>query len=59
MSSVPYGGFRAIYSLDFKSRELYHLLIEISLLNIKSRKIYDFLVEINCIVGVSLSLNLT
>lgn len=39
MSSVLYGGFHAIYSLDFKSRKLYNLLIEISLLDIKSRKI--------------------
>lgn len=47
MSSVLYGGFHAIYSLDFISRKLYNLLIEISLLNIKSRKICDLLVWIN------------
>lgn len=47
MSSVLYGGFHAIYSLDFKSRKLYDILIEISLLDIKRGKILYILVEIN------------
>lgn len=60
MSPVLYGGFRAIYSLDFISRKLYNLLIEISLLDIKSRKTYDLLVRINyCFFFFILSLNLT
>lgn len=47
MSSVLYGGFHAIYSLDFKSRKLYDILIEISLLDIKRGKILYILMEIN------------
>lgn len=47
MSSVLFGGFHAIYSLDLKNRKPYNLLIETGLLDMKSRKIYDLLVEIN------------
>lgn len=54
MSSLLYGGFHAIYPLDFKSRKLCHLLIEINLLDIKSRKIHDLLVENNYCIGLGI-----